>query len=350
MTTRVLFILKRREDYTQDSQYSAGGVSTGLLNSATFMNDMLNQAGVESHLAVVIDNNDIDREVTKYNPTHVVIEALWVVPEKFAILSNLHPKVEWIIRFHSEAPFIATEGIAMNWILGYMKYPTVKLGINANRFHKEVKEILRASGYSEHEVEQRVIYLPNYYPTSRFELPKQHNSDYVNVACFGAIRPLKNHLIQAIAAVGFANKIGKKLRFHVNYGRIEGKGDPVLQNLQGLFAGLESEGHQLVGHEWCPHDQFLGIISEMDIGMQVSFSETFNIVAADMIVKGIPMVVSHEVPWAKVGHADPTESEDITKALLWAWRFRKWNVIANNIGLEAYVNKTKDVWVKYFNH
>ena len=39
--SKVLFVLKRREDYTLDPSYSSEGVSTGLLNSATFVNDML---------------------------------------------------------------------------------------------------------------------------------------------------------------------------------------------------------------------------------------------------------------------------------------------------------------------
>lgn len=348
MTARVLFVLKRREDYSQDPSYSAGGVSTGLLNSATFVSDMLLAAGIESKLVVVVDNNSIDREVQLFKPTHVIIEALWVVPEKFDILSKLHPKVEWIVRFHSETPFIAMEGIAMRWMLGYMKHKNVKLGINAPRFMHEAKEVLRAGGYSQHEIESRVIYMPNFYPVDGFDFPKNHHKEHIDVACFGAIRPLKNHLIQAIAALAFAEKVGKKLRFHVNFGRVEGKGDPILHNLQGLFAGLAEEGHELVGHQWCAHDEFLDIIKRMDIGMQVSFSETFNIVAADMITEGIPMVMSREVPWARVGIADPTSSEDITKALVWAWRFRKWNVLANNLSLEAYVNKTEKIWIKLF--
>jgi len=33
----------------------------------------------------------------------------------------------------------------------------------------------------------------------------------------------------------------------------------------------------------------------MDICMQVSFSETFNIVAADCIASGVPVIVSSEI-------------------------------------------------------
>ena len=90
---KVLFILKRREDYN-GIIHSQIGLSTGLYNSASFVNDMLKAYKIESNLAVVIDNNDIDREVSKYKPTHVVIEALWVTPSKFAVLEKLHPNVK----------------------------------------------------------------------------------------------------------------------------------------------------------------------------------------------------------------------------------------------------------------
>ena len=98
--SKILFILKRREDYNA-KVHSHIGLSTGLYNSAKFMNDMLVEAGFNSVLEVAVDNNCIDRLVSKHKPTHVIIEALWVVPTKFSILQKLHPSVQWIVRLHS---------------------------------------------------------------------------------------------------------------------------------------------------------------------------------------------------------------------------------------------------------
>ena len=142
MKPRVIFILKRREDYNAIT-HSHIGLSTGLYNSANFMNEMLNSMHIESKLVVVPDNNHIDREVTKHKPTHVIIEALWVVPQKFNILKKLHPKVKWIIRLHSEMPFMAGEGMAMDWIGDYSEIDNVILGINAPRMYHEVKNYLK---------------------------------------------------------------------------------------------------------------------------------------------------------------------------------------------------------------
>ena len=161
---KVLFILKRREDY-HSVLHSHIGLSTGLYNSASFMNDMLVDANVESNLVVVHDNNCIDREVNKYKPTHVIIEALWVVPTKFAVLCKLHPNVKWIIRIHSEMPFMAGEGMAMDWIAEYSSYKNIILGINAPRMLDEVQTYLKVrNSWTDKETNERVIYLPNYYP------------------------------------------------------------------------------------------------------------------------------------------------------------------------------------------
>ena len=56
--SRVLFILKRREDFNAVT-HNHVGLSTGLYNSAKFMDDMLTNNGIESNLEVAIDNNCI---------------------------------------------------------------------------------------------------------------------------------------------------------------------------------------------------------------------------------------------------------------------------------------------------
>jgi hypothetical protein len=349
MQPRVLFILKRREDYSQDVSYSEHGISTGLLNSATFVNDMLLDNSIQSQVAVVTDNNDIDREVTAYRPTHVIIEALWVVPEKFEVLTRLHPSVRWIVRFHSETPFIASEGIAMKWALGYMKHPRVELAINAPRFLDEMQTIMQAGGYSKETICSRIHYLPNYYPVPYDieTVPRHDRKHHVDVGCFGAIRPLKNQLLQAIAALQFAAKIDKKLRFHINIGRTEMKGEPILHNLHELFEGLRDNGHELVIHEWMSHDKFLQVVKTMDIGMQVAFSETFNIVAADMVTSGVPIVVSKEVPWASAAIADPTNADEIARTMLYAWNNADGNVFTNVESLMGYVDASEKHWLGF---
>jgi len=347
--SKVLFILKRREDYNA-TLHSAIGMSTGLYNSASFMNAMLNENGVDSTLVVVTDNNDIDREVRKHNPTHVIIEALWVVPTKFTVLKKLHPNVTWVIRVHSEMPFMAGEGMAMDWLGDYSATKNVVIAMNAPRMLREVRMFLQHKNqWSDEVANKKVIYLPNYYPHGHVTKKIDKTKDTIDIGCFGAVRPLKNHLVQAFAAIDFANQIGKKLRFHVNAGRIEMQGGPVLNNLRSLFEHIYDHGHEMINHEWAPREQFLDVCAQMDIGLQVSFSETFNIVGADLLSQGVPLVGSTEIPFCAWPFcANPTESEDIVRKLKLAYYFPEINVAVNNWLLTRYTNKTACIWTKYF--
>lgn len=280
---RILFITKINTNYDFVSYCKK---SSGLFNSTRFIVESLRARGVHAHIVEVIDNNCIDREVTKYRPDIVIIEALWVVPEKFPILKRLHPTVKWFCHLHSHMPFLALEGNSMGWIHRYAKQD-IGLIANSPESYQALRAVL---------TEKELIFLPNVYISCpmRFN-PK--DSDEINVACFGAIRPLKNHLLQALAAIQFAKEIGKKLKFHINSSRVETGGAPVLTNLVQLFE--DTRNTFLVKTKWNEPDEFLELLhNKIDIGMQVSLTETFNVVSADYVTAGVPIVVSKEVKWA----------------------------------------------------
>lgn len=349
--TEILFILKRREDYSAKI-HSEKGLSTGLFNSATFVCDMLNYEGIESALEVAIDNNCIDRLVTLHKPRVVIIEALWVVPSKFYELSKLHPGVTWVIRLHSDMPFMATEGISLDWIGNYAAHPNIVLAPNSPRMYDEVKIYLKAKHWewTKEEIDNKIVYLPNFYPIETTQKKFNRDKHWIDIGCFGAVRPLKNHVMQAISSLQFAEDINKELRFHINIGRVEGRGEPTLHNLQGLFENLTHKGHKLIGHEWAPHNEFMNVCKKMDIGMQVSFSETFNIVGADMISSGVPFIGSRgEIPWGiKFFSADPQSSKSIIKALHRAYWLPELNVVWHRHNIHNYSNRTIKIWTKYF--
>jgi len=348
--SRVLFILKRREDFNA-TVHNHVGMSTGLYNSAKFMHDMLQENGVESHLEVVEDYNRIDRRCWLYKPSHVIVEALWVVPQKFSELIRLHPNITWVIRVHSEMPFLAGEGRALDWLADYTDFDNIVIAMNAPRMLQEVKMFLKLrNNWTDEEAERRAFYLPNYYPQD-YKIKKfNKDKDTVDIGCFGAIRPLKNHLLQAFAAIGFAEQIGKKLRFHVNAGRIEMQGQPAINNLKNVFQQLHNSGHELINHQWRPREEFLELCAQVDIGMQCNFSETFNIVGADLISQGVPLVgTENEIPWAVPEFcARPNDSKHIIDKLQLAYDWPDLNVCTHQWSLTHYTDKTARIWTKYF--
>lgn len=343
MSNGILFICKQSESNIVSS-YGYFRKFSGLFNSARFVVEMLNDSYISANLVTVNDNNDIDREVTKYKPKYVIIEAFWVVPEKFEILTKLHPNVKWIIRSHSDIPFMSSEGVSMEWTFKYLQYSNVYVAFNALHAFRVFRDMAA-------NLADRIVYLPNYYPVSSIASNfDKENSEYIDISCFGAIRPLKNQLTQAIAAITFADTINKKLRFHINSTRVEMQGDPVLKNLRNLFK--YSRNHELVEHGWEPHDKFLELVDSMDVCMQVSFTESFNIVAADAVAKNKPIVVSSSIKWLPFWtHADPCNVNSIVRTMLLSWKGRKLGLnFINKWKLKRTAKHAMKQWHAVFNN
>jgi hypothetical protein len=247
-------------------------------------------------------------------------------------------------------PFMAGEGMAMDWIGEYSRFKNIILSCNAPRMLREVRLYLQhLNGWTDKKTNQRVIYQPNFYPQEYKRKQLDKSGEFIDIGCFGAVRPLKNHLVQAFAAIDFAERIGKRLRFHVNAGRIEMQGGPALRNLRCLFEQIYGRGHELVNHQWTPREQFLELCAQMDIGLQVSFSETFNIVGCDVVSQGVPLVGSVEIPWSsRWWRADPTDSSNIADRLERAYNFSNINVTLNQHNLNKYTENTRRIWYDYF--
>lgn len=315
-----LFIVKRSHAYS-GIQTSA----SGLKSSAQFTVDLLLHEGHRAKLVQAIDGNCIDRLVTHYRPHRVILEALWVTPAKLAELRRLHPRIKWTVRIHSELPFLATEGIAVEWIAAYRRLG-VEVAFNSEQTRKDFSIL------------GNFAYLPNWYPL-RKPRKSQPVTNVFHVGCFGAIRPLKNQLIQAFAAIQFAQAAGVKLAFHVNSSRVEQGGGSVLRQIRALF---HATGQTLVVHPWLDHHDFLELIAEMHVCLQVSLSESFNIVSADAVSMGVPLVGSHAIAWLpRRSQAAVDSTASICQAI---HRADATTVAMNHAALEIYLDDARDIW------
>jgi len=340
---RVLFICKKRTKFY--------GPSFGLINSCKFIVNALRDEGIHAMVVVVNDNNDIDAVVHRYKPSHVFIEALWVVPEKFKQLLPMYPKVKWYVRIHSKIPFLANEGMAMHWMREYYEVSKSFSNFYLSANSKETcNSFFRAYGIP-------VFYFPNIYHPNCDDDDNDHKHDddddlklpdpstnRINVGCFGAIRPFKNQLNQAFAAITFANQRKRYINFHINFDRCEQGGGAVLKNLDYAF---KDTPHLLVYHPWMIHRRFVELVKRMDLGLQVSFSETFDIVAADFVWNDVAIVGSPEVFWLdKKYMADPNGMESIVDRLNFAYDGIKTNKQKiNKKKLKEYNENATEVWL-----
>lgn len=316
-----LFIIKKFYDYDGHRQ-----VSNGLKTSAMFVVDLLLSEGHRAKLVEAIDANCIHRLIRENGPAaRVVLEAIWVTPTKMAELQQLNPDIKWTVRVHSETTFLQNEGVAIEWIAAYLNQG-IEVAFNSTVTIDDFK-VLGAT-----------TYLPNYYPL-RKPRPPQPATPILNVGCFGAIRPLKNQLIQAIAACRFAKQAGTKMVFHMNGSRIEQSGSNNLKNIEAL---LMAAGQTLELHPWMDHEDFLELVASMDICLQVSLSESFNIVSADAVSMGVPLVGSEAIRWLpERSVADATSSDSIVAAIK---RANVTTVIMNQAALKAYLAGAVTAW------
>ena len=233
-------------------------------------------------------------------------------------------------------PFLASEGIALGWVFDYVKRG-VYVAFNDPRPKESFADVLDSA---------RFIYLPNYYPETRYTRPIE--GEHLHIGCFGAIRPLKNQLEQAMAAVSYANSADRKLHFYVN-SRVEQGGEEVLKNIRALFANTQ---HTLKEVPWLERKAFLHLISKMNLAMCVSFTETFCITAADAVAVGTPLLCSSQIPWVSSLSVVPeTNAEHIEKGIAKQLGFLGViSTMINRAKLLHYSKHSAKIWLEFLHN
>src|SRR5262249_24913812 len=136
------------------------------------------------------------------------------------------------------------------------------------------------------------LYLPNLYDLERVtrRRARRHRSRLLRIGSFGALRLLKNHSTAAAAALMLARKSGCDLELWISTESDTEGGSAVLHALRKMFAGLTWA--RLVEQPWQDWACFRRTVAGMDLCIQVSMTETFNITSADAVAEGVPSVVS----------------------------------------------------------
>lgn len=316
-----LIVIKKYYAYSGHRQ-----ISNGLRTSALFIVDMLCAEGFNAKLAEAVDGNSIDALVHQNKPARVILEAIWATPAKLEELIRLHPSVRWTVRVHSELPFLSNEGMAVEWLAAYMN-----LGVEVAFNSKQTARDFSLLG--------QTAYLPNYYPLTERLPYRERYKGHLDVGCFGAIRPLKNQLTQAFAAVRYAESIRKPLVFHMNGSRVEQEGSNNLKNIEAL---MKAAGQSLILHPWLEHREFCDLLGSMDICLQVSLSETFCIVAADAVNACVSLVGSDAIPWLpKISRARADSVESICVAMA------QDTIAGNHCALAEYIYQSVRDWNKW---
>jgi hypothetical protein len=269
---------------------------------------VLREAGIDVTVFPVRHNVDLVNAIDKYNSTnkapltHVVISAPWLSTWDLRSLIESYPLIQFAVLSHSNVGFLQADPDGVWNLRHYLdiaeEHDNFRVGGNSYKFVEWLK-----SAYGGNPV-----LLPNLYP----DLLSHHGrweGDVLKIGAFGAMRPYKNFMTAAGAAVVIQRSLGVPVEFHMSGGG-EDTG-LILPAIEQIFGDTDVK---LVMHKWQYWDKFVSLVGDMDLLLQPSYTESFNMVTADGISMGVPSVVSPAIYWAPDSwKADPDDAMDIAQ-------------------------------------
>jgi hypothetical protein len=280
----------------------------------------------------------VARLIAHPETTHCVLEAPWLPTASMRELLARFPDVHFIVRSHSQIGFLQVEPAAIRLLreLQELEDHVLNLSIAANSEH--------LSNFFERTYAGRCLHLPNLYDVERTHRPRRHRHDHrlLRVSSFGATRLLKNHTTAAAAALLLARARHCDLEFHMNADTEGHGGLAVIDAVRAMFEGLAWA--RLVVDPWRDWGSFRRIAGHMDLAMQLSMTETFNVTSADAVCEGVPCVVTPVVEWApnhwKVGTDAIEDAARVAGHLL-----ADGDAAADGLAcLREYVERSVDAW------
>ena len=133
-------------------------------------------------------------------------------------------------------------------------------------------------------VHKGFTYSPICFDTAELDKVKIERPDKQTLDCdlFCAANPRKNIFSQIMTLANF-----NEVKTHINFSRGE-----YIEATRRFLKNYEIHG-------WMTKAEYLNLIQKMDFAMQVSFSESFNIAAAEHMYYGIPTICSSFFPYVK---------------------------------------------------
>lgn len=275
-------------------------------------------------------------------PSHAIIEAPWVSADNLAALMREFPSVHFVVRAHSQIGFLQVEAGAISLLRDCMHLEDMNLNLSVAANSEQLSNFIRRT------YNARCLYLPNLYDLTRAMAPRGtvHTSRTLRIGCFGALRLLKNHSTSAAAAMLIAERRGSDLELYISTNRQENAGSAgIRDSLRNMFAGLPWA--KLVECPWADWSHFRATVAAMDLCMQLSCTETFNICTADAVAEGVPSVTSDAVEWVPAHWKASTDNAE-QAARIGAYLLSDPHAVAEGTAaLSRYVDAGLATWCSY---
>jgi hypothetical protein len=281
------------------------GLGVSALNTAK----VLQANGIATDVWPILGAKDLAQRIAATNPqpSHIILGAPWIPTlDLQAYLVFKFPLIQFAVVCHSNVGFLQNDPQAITNFREDIDLEQGALNFKAGGNSK------RLCAWVNNSYSRPCIWLPNLYflegaPTYR----RPWTGGTLKIGSFGAVRPLKNHLSAAAAALELANDLHTDVEFHISVGRIEG-GSTVVRSIDAMVGSVP--GFTLVKDPWYRWPHFRHLVRSMHVLMQPSYTETFNMVTADGASESIASVTSDAIEWTPdYWHADVDDPIDIAR-------------------------------------
>lgn len=266
------------------------GLGVSALNNAKNLHKM----GIKAQVFPVKDEQGIGVALIQ-NPdaTHVIVSAPWINTPYFAHLCARYPDVQFAMVSHSNVGFLQADIRGIELVKEALDLEgsthNFHLAGNCREFQMWVEETFRAP----------CTFLPNMYYLHHQHGRHKHiwSGGPIRIGIFGATRIQKNFISAVAAGMQIGATLGVHTEIWVNSGRNDGPESNRLRNaMKQLTGGVPFV--TLNYYNWSSWGDFKRIVGTMNLLLQPSYTESFNMVTADGVSQGVPSVVSDVVTWA----------------------------------------------------
>ncbi|MGA7411590.1 MAG: hypothetical protein WBW33_14005 [Bryobacteraceae bacterium] len=292
------------KNFAANRNISHIGLGVAAINTAK----VLRREGISTDVWPILSPADLDAKLAVAPVDHVIISAPWIPTPDLQELCTRYPNTQFAVNCHSNVGFLQADrnGVkllreAMELELGNSNF---HLAGNSRRFCDWLTEAFGAP----------CAFLPNLYFLSE-EQPwssRVFTGGTLRIGVFGATRPLKNLMSAAGAALEISRDLRVPLELWMSAGRAEGGGETVMAAVKEMLLNLPHVTLMLNG--WQSWPKFRKVVSHMNLLLQPSYTESFNMVTADGIAEGVPSAVSRAIDWApEYWKADVDDVLDIAR-------------------------------------
>jgi len=265
------------------------GLGVSALNNAK----VLNAHGIRTSVFPIVNSKMLaDKIAADSSVTHVVIAAPWIPVEEMRGLITTFSQVNFAVNCHSNTAFLQADTRGVKLLREYIDLEQGALNFHiAGNSAKFVRWLRNA-------YQCPTTFLPNMYflDYSQRSTRPTFNGGILRIGAFGATRPQKNLMSAAGAALELCQDLKMDTEFWVSGGRTEGGGNTILNSVREMLNNVPGITLKELG--WASWPQFRDIVRRMHLLIQVSYTESFNMVTADGVAEGVPSVVSDAIDWA----------------------------------------------------